>query len=162
MQSYYVITYTPKTKVNARLVKLSLQLPDSNLLISTSRNYFIKQENIKEKERKICVAMFEDGSYEILERYKSTLIEVVNKLCLNKNMKVSLIGHSCSYGDKYKEDGESVKLARIIYDFLIQNGVKINQIRQTIGYGYEEPVYFDDTDPIKRKENRRVEVLYEN
>lgn len=80
-------------------------------------------------------------------------------LAEHPNAKIFLAGHTCEIGSPKYNLGLGERRAKTVYDVLLLNGVKSNQIHLT-SYGQEKPAVRGHDEEAYRK-NRRAELKYE-
>jgi outer membrane protein OmpA-like peptidoglycan-associated protein len=90
----------------------------------------------------------------------ATLNKVVRILSINKDLNVSINGHTDSTGDPVKNKSLSLARANSVKKFLMSRGIAENRLK-TIGHGIEKPIA-DNSTPQGRELNRRVEFVVIN
>ena len=159
---YYVITYKLiKRKANLHNITVYFNIPTQNKLIFNSRLYYIKPIPFEE-DRKFSFALFDEGSSTVSYRFYPAIINLSRYLKNNPNLKISIYGHTDSYGNEATQKDISLRRAYAVEEILINNGIDIDQIVNIDGLGFEKPIYPNDKNSEwKRYENRRVEVIFE-
>ncbi|MFN3781006.1 MAG: OmpA family protein, partial [Candidatus Kapaibacteriota bacterium] len=137
MKVYYVVTYSAvKSDVNNRLVKLFLNFPNSNKVLSAEREYYVKPVPFGEEEgREIALAWFDNNKYTIKKQYMETIKRVAEILKANPNKKILIVGHTDSRGSDAYNNSLSLKRAQALAKVLINLGVKKQQIYKIEGRG---------------------------
>ena len=97
---------------------------------------------------------FETGSAAILKESFSVLKKFARTLKSLPNILVQIEGHTDSRGDDDENQLLSEERAKSVYDFLIKNGAKSNQLRSK-GFGESQPITTNETESGRQK-NRRV------
>ena len=87
---------------------------------------------------------------------QSILQEDINLLKDNASLDVSIQGHTDSVGSPAYNKTLSVKRAKSVYNYLIQNGIPANRMT-TVGLGESDPIV-PNTNASNRALNRRVEL----
>ncbi len=96
---------------------------------------------------------------ELDEDASEYLDELITLLNYNKNLKLEIIGHTDNIGSKEANQKLSEKRARVVYDYLVSEGINKKRI-QYKGKADTEPIAPNDT-AENRAKNRRVEfILY--
>ena len=108
------------------------------------------------------VVYFDFDQSVLTPRDKKQLDLIANILKLDTQRKISLTGHTDAIGKKSYNRKLSQGRAKVVRDFLVEQGVKKDQIKAT-GYGPRRPreanTHADGTDnPEGRRANRRTEI----
>lgn len=98
---------------------------------------------------------FETAKSELLPTSFPELNRVSNLLRENPTMQISIVGHTDNRGSAESNKALSVQRAKAVYSYLINSGVKVEQLKYS-GVGSEQPVASNDTQD-GMAENRRVE-----
>lgn len=85
------------------------------------------------------------------------LNKLVRILSINKELRVSINGHTDSTGKAAKNKALSLSRAKTVKKFLMSRGIAADRMT-TKGYGIEQPIA-DNNTPEGRKLNRRVEFI---
>ena len=101
--------------------------------------------------------LFETGSSNLAARSKEMLVPLVQSLQENPYAYVDIFGHTDDVASLEFNQKLSTQRAQQVAEFLINMGVKRNQIKRVIGKNYSMPVASNAT-PEGRAKNRRVEV----
>ena len=105
---------------------------------------------------------FEGDAATMLDTTKPQLIKILRFLRLNQGIKIELAGHVNAPGvDPKKLPKEefdlSVTRAKVIFDFLVNNGINANTLSYK-GYGNSRMKYPTPQNEAQENENRRVEI----
>ncbi|MFN3307497.1 MAG: OmpA family protein, partial [Candidatus Kapaibacteriota bacterium] len=162
MKVYYVVTYSAvKSDVNYRLVKLFLNFPNSNKVLSAEREYYVKPVPFGEEEgREIALAWFDNNKHTIKKQYMETIKRVAEILKANPNKKILIVGHTDSRGSDAYNNSLSLKRAQALAKVLINLGVKKQQIYKIEGRGKKELIYPNEQNDFELSENRRVAIKF--
>lgn len=115
--------------------------------------------SLEEKLRGNTITLYFDSNAKKLDldseqrQYLTDLIDYLNK---NSEGIVLATGHTDNEGDWNINKYISRKRAQFVRNYLISNGIDMNQVQATAA-GAEEPVASNDTDEGRAK-NRRVEI----
>jgi len=101
---------------------------------------------------------FDFGKIDIKEESFRLLDRLASELRTNPSVNVEITGHTDNIGSEDFNDELSLKRAEMVQQFLIQKGVKAEQIIIS-GEGYKNPVT-DNNDDNHRALNRRVEFKW--
>jgi len=112
---------------------------------------------VLEKEVFNLVLSFENGSTSVEGSAKSGLDKMAEQLKANPDVKLEIIGHSCSDGSETTKRTVAIKRAKDVEDYLVSKGVPANRITVT-GKSDKDPEDSADTEVAKAK-NRRVEFV---
>ncbi|WP_018343200.1 OmpA family protein [Cytophaga aurantiaca] len=85
------------------------------------------------------------------------LDRLVKALKENPTLEIEIRGHTDTYGDSQANMLLSEQRAKVVVDYLIQNGIKKSRISAK-GYGDSQPIASNDTE-ANREKNRRVEFV---
>ncbi|WP_163557522.1 OmpA family protein [Halomonas sp. NO4] len=99
---------------------------------------------------------FAFDSAELRPAAESRLNEVAERLRENRDINVTIAGHTDSIGSAEYNRDLSQRRADSVRDYLVSQGIDTNRMR-TVGYGEERPVATNETD-AGRAQNRRVEI----
>lgn len=102
---------------------------------------------------------FDFDKYIVKKKNYSILRNLVEYIQV-KNYKVSIIGHTDSYGPDAYNDKLSLKRAEAVRDKLIEFGLEKNRIVSVLGEGERNPIATNKTREGRLK-NRRVEFHLE-
>ena len=99
---------------------------------------------------------FEPGSEIVLPGSKPILTDLLDIMKKFPKLVIAIEGHICC--DKNDETNLSGSRAKVVYDFLIQNGIKPERISFK-GFGSTKPIYpMPEQNDIQQVSNRRVEI----
>lgn len=102
------------------------------------------------------VINFEYDSSVIKEESFQVLDDVASVLMAYSTTKIEIAGHTDDTGDYSYNKLLSLDRALAVRDYLVNNGVNAEQLH-AVGYGYDYPLYSNDTDE-GRAANRRIEI----
>ncbi len=88
---------------------------------------------------------------------RSTLDAAVEILGNHPQLEVEVAGHTDNIGTESYNLDLSKRRARVVYDYLIDNGISADRL-STEGYGESEPIASNDTER-GRAQNRRTELV---
>lgn len=108
---------------------------------------------------------FAGGMDKVLPESMLALKELLDELKKNPKMKIKIEGHVCcvSLSKEYKkrfrkaEDELSVKRAKSIYEYLVDNDIDAERLEYT-GFGFDRPLVNPENNEKDRVKNRRVEI----
>lgn len=144
--------------------------------LAKSKNYISVSQNIDltdlnefaKKEMNLAVAPIKKGQvvrinnlffdlakYSLRNESKSELNRLVSLLKKNSDIKIEVIGHTDSQGNKGSNQKLSENRAKSVLDYLVANGISSKRISSK-GKGSSSPVESNDTEK-GRQINRRVE-----
>ncbi len=101
--------------------------------------------------------LFESGSVQLSMQSKIALDKFIQFLDENKDLKGEIAGHTDNTGDKISNLKVSEIRAKIVYDYLIQQGIDARRLSYK-GYGDTNPAYDNDSE-LNRFKNRRIEFI---
>ncbi|MFC2129885.1 OmpA family protein [Bacteroidota bacterium] len=163
MNVYYVISYKiPKPICNKHDVTIKTNIEGCNCSPTTTRYYLLKPIPFEET-RIYHFALFKAGSAVVEDIFLPNLLKLADYMKNNPGKKISIYGHTDSGGDSFNQKDISLRRAHAVYNILARNGMDVDQVVNIDGYGFEKPIHKDDKDfEWKRRENRRVEIIFEN
>ena len=100
---------------------------------------------------------FDHNSADLTEGSKKVLNEFIEFLNDQKNLKVSINGHTDNIGGADFNIGLSENRARSVYQYLILSGISPSRLSYH-GYGFSKPIASNDTEDGRAK-NRRTEFV---
>ncbi|MFH1051409.1 MAG: OmpA family protein [bacterium] len=160
---YYVITYKLiKPKINEHNVTVNLLFPGLSDVVNCNKDYFINPVPINESW---CghFALFQKGSDVVDQSFYPLIKRLADYLVNNRDKKISIYGHTDSFGDSFDQKDLSLRRAYNVKNILMDYGVDIDQILNIEGLGFEKPIHPDDKCcPWMQYENNRVEAVFEN
>ena len=111
-----------------------------------------------EKENKITLnnIFFDFASYNLKSSSVAELMNVVEFMKNNPNIKIEIAGHTDNIGSAENNQILSEKRANAVKLYIVDQGIEANRI-STKGYGMSKPIA-DNTTEEGRKQNRRVEL----
>jgi len=98
---------------------------------------------------------------------KSVLDEAAEILRRHPSLTVEVAGHTDSRGDAGYNQKLSERRARVVYDYLVAQGIDESRLIGPVGFGESRPLVPNETpdgkdDPKGRAENRRTELNIQN
>ena len=144
--------------------------------IKSNNDQTKKQNNISNKKINSTIILkkgerttleglsFEPGRHYLLPQSRPVLESLLETLLKSEDLKIEIQGHICCKGDSddgFDFDSNNNKLsenrAKVVYDFLIKNGIEANRLN-FVGFGHTQPKVFPELSPDDEQENRRVEI----
>lgn len=98
---------------------------------------------------------FDSGKWDLREKSKSELDELILFMQDNPQVRGEISGHTDNVGEKKANLDLSLKRAKSVYDYLIKGGIPANRLVFK-GYGDSQPTAPNDTEENKQL-NRRIE-----
>ncbi len=98
---------------------------------------------------------FETDKYELKEKSKTELNNVIRFLEQNPDVKIEISGHTDDVGTATYNMNLSRRRAESVYQYLINQGVDDNRLNSS-GYGQTNPAFPNDSEE-NRARNRRIE-----
>lgn len=142
----------------------------------TNNDQTKKQNNISSNNIKATISLkkgerttleglsFEPGRHYLLPQSRPVLQSLLETLLKSEDLKIEIQGHICCKGDSddgFDFDSNNNKLsenrAKVVYDFLIKNGIEANRLN-FVGFGHTQPKVFPELSPDDEQTNRRVEI----
>ncbi|MCC6282714.1 MAG: OmpA family protein [Saprospiraceae bacterium] len=98
----------------------------------------------------------------LLKMSESELPKILKFMQINPDLRVEIAGHINKPGKPIPQPEAdemelSINRARVIYDYLLKNGVKTDRLRFK-GYGNSEMMFPNALSPKESEQNRRVEI----
>ena len=144
--------------------------------IKSNNDQTKKQNNISNKKINSTIILkkgerttleglsFEPGRHYLLPQSRPVLESLLETLLKSEDLKIEIQGHICCKGDSddgFDFDSNNNKLsenrAKVVYDFLIKNGIEANRLN-FVGFGHTRPKVFPEQNPDDEQANRRVEI----
>ena len=144
--------------------------------IKSNNDQTKKQNNISNKKTRSTIILkkgerttleglsFEPGRHYLLPQSRPVLESLLETLLKSEDLKIEIQGHICCKGDSddgFDFDSNNNKLsenrAKVVYDFLIKNGIEANRLN-FVGFGHTQPKVFPEQNPDDEQANRRVEI----
>ncbi len=144
--------------------------------IKSNNDQTKKQNNISNKKINSTIILkkgerttleglsFEPGRHYLLPQSRPVLESLLETLLKSEDLKIEIQGHICCKGDSddgFDLDSNNNKLsenrAKVVYDFLIKNGIEANRLN-FVGFGHTQPKVFPELSPDDEQANRRVEI----
>lgn len=88
---------------------------------------------------------------------KASLAEFAGVLKNNLDADVAILGHTDNKGSEKANQSTSERRAKVVANYLVEQGAAASQIKDVLGMSYNQPVASNDTED-GRAQNRRVEV----
>ena len=98
---------------------------------------------------------FDTGKWELREKSKTELNELIRFMQDNPQVRGEISGHTDNVGEKKANQELSLKRAKSVYDYLVQNGIEPQRLTYK-GYGDTQPAAPNDSEENKQR-NRRIE-----
>lgn len=117
-------------------------------------------KDLTEKGKSILYINFDVDKANITTEGNEVVSEIVEALQNNRNLKISIEGHTDNTGDAAHNKKLSNARANAVMNVLITNGIDKAQLRAN-GFGAERPIAPNDSEENKAK-NRRVELVKVN
>lgn len=112
--------------------------------------------------------IFHRGTSIIQQRSQRSLKNLLRFLKENPNIEVEIQGHLCCNAGIYQPDKSkiiplestnlSTKRARLVYRYLIKNGIRSKRLTYH-GYGFQNPLYYPEINEKNKSLNKRVEIV---
>jgi len=165
---YFINNYVPELLFEDDLIeyeKLFLEITGLGDTIDRDdfNSYLITQSiEFLELKKSFDTLIFPDIKFyfdmtKIVEGTDKELINVINFMKLNPNIRIEIQGHTDNYGGLLYNELLSQRRAEKVKQIMVDAGIESQRIR-TIGYGETKPIATNDTDE-GRQQNRRVEFL---
>ncbi len=104
--------------------------------------------------------LFASGKAILLNTGKTELNKFVAFLNENKEIKITIAGHTDNTGGAVLNQKLSESRAKAVKDYMLSKGIAIDRIT-SVGYGFDKPIADNDT-PAGRAKNRRVEFTIDD
>jgi outer membrane protein OmpA-like peptidoglycan-associated protein len=101
--------------------------------------------------------LFDTAKYTLRPGAREKLAKISGILLAHPSLKVQVEGHTDSVGGDEYNQRLSEERASTVRDFLVQNGISMNNV-SAVGFGKTRPVVSNDT-AAGRQQNRRVELV---
>lgn len=101
--------------------------------------------------------LFDTAKYTLRPAAREKLAKISGILLAHPSLKVQVEGHTDSVGGDEYNQRLSEERASTVRDFLVQNGISMNNV-SAVGFGKTRPVVSNDT-AAGRQQNRRVELV---
>jgi outer membrane protein OmpA-like peptidoglycan-associated protein len=112
--------------------------------------------------------IFHRGTSIIQQRSQRSLRNLLRFLKENPKVEVEIRGHLCCNAGFYQPDKSKViplestnlstKRARLVYKYLVKNGIKSKRLTYH-GYGFQTPLYYPEITQKNKSLNKRVEIV---
>jgi outer membrane protein OmpA-like peptidoglycan-associated protein len=127
--------------------KLRAQLNSVLVTTETARGLIVSVPDV----------LFASGKYELTPDAKVKMAKVAGILFAYPGLRLQVEGHTDSVGGEEYNQRLSEERAGAVRDFLVRQGVPMNNVA-AVGYGKTEPIASNDT-TSGRAQNRRVEMV---
>ncbi|MCL2131156.1 MAG: OmpA family protein [Lentimicrobiaceae bacterium] len=138
--------------------------PISNL-IDTNKKTIIREEDIEVGSNlRLENIIFYSNMSKLVpgaEQYLYQLLDIMQKY---PNLKIEIQGHICcrpagqdAYDNVRKNDFLSVNRARVVYLFLVKNGIDKSRMTYA-GFGSSQKIFPEEKTKQEQEQNRRVEI----
>lgn len=117
-------------------------------------------KDLTEKGKSILYINFDVDKSNITTDGKEVVIQIAEALQKDKNLKISIEGHTDNTGNVTHNKNLSNDRANSVMNNLIANGIDKSRLTAN-GFGSEKPLVANDSDENKAK-NRRVELIRTN
>ena len=111
---------------------------------------------IQQTMRDLSNTLFEFNKFNLGEKARGYLDEIVDWLVSNPKVNVEIGGHTDGIGSQEYNQKLSEQRAKTVYNYFIEHGVNAGRLSYK-GYGKLEPIADNSTD-AGRQQNRRVEL----
>ena len=111
---------------------------------------------IQQTMRDLSNTLFEFNKFNLGEKARGYLDEVVDWLVKNPKVNVEIGGHTDGIGSQEYNQKLSEQRAKAVYNYFVEHGVNKDRLSYK-GYGKMEPIADNSTD-AGRQQNRRVEL----
>jgi outer membrane protein OmpA-like peptidoglycan-associated protein len=135
-------------------VSQNIDLTDLNEFSTKTVNLAVAP-NKKGQVIRINNLFFDLAKYNLRNESKSELNRLVKLLKTNADMKIEVIGHTDSQGNKASNQKLSENRAKSVLNYLVENGISSSRITSK-GKGSTAPTESNDTEQ-GRQVNRRVD-----
>ncbi len=111
---------------------------------------------IQKTMRDLSNTLFEFNKFNVGEKARGYLDEIVDWLVENPKVNVEIGGHTDGIGSQEYNQKLSEQRAKTVYNYFVEHGVNKNRLSYK-GYGKTEPIA-DNSTEAGRQQNRRVEL----
>ncbi len=111
---------------------------------------------IQQTMRDLSNTLFEFNKFNVGEKARGYLDEIVDWLVENPKVNVEIGGHTDGIGSQEYNQKLSEQRAKTVYNYFVEHGVNKNRLSYK-GYGKLEPIA-DNSTESGRQQNRRVEL----
>ena len=111
---------------------------------------------IQKTMRDLSNTLFEFNKFNLGEKARGYLDEIVDWLVANPKVNVEIGGHTDGIGSQEYNQKLSEQRAKTVYNYFVEHGVNKDRLSYK-GYGKSEPIADNSTD-AGRQQNRRVEL----
>lgn len=143
--------YEYVVRLNKEQSQLAVPAPAAATADSVFRNLAVNQAF------RLDNVYFDQSSYVLRPESYPQLDKLAKTLTTTPKLVIEIAGHTDNVGDRRLNQALSENRAKIIRNYLINNGITENRLRPN-GYGDKHPAAPNDSEDNKRK-NRRVEFV---
>ena len=111
---------------------------------------------IQQTMRDLSNTLFEFNKFNVGEKARGYLDEIVDWLVENPKVNVEIGGHTDGIGSQEYNQKLSEQRAKTVYNYFVEHGINKNRLSYK-GYGKSEPIA-DNSTEAGRQQNRRVEL----
>jgi outer membrane protein OmpA-like peptidoglycan-associated protein len=157
----YLIVLTQGAEYALYVNKRGYLFNSENFNYSTVENFEPVIQDVELEKLKIGSTavlnniFFDVDKYELKEKSKTELLQIVSFLNENTKTNIEIGGHTDDTGSALYNKQLSEKRAYAVYAYLIQNGIESKRLLAK-GYGPDKPVVPNDSEK-NRQLNRRIE-----
>lgn len=112
---------------------------------------------LSQNGKSILYIQFDSDQSQIKPQGKETVTQIAEALKKDKNLKISIEGHTDATGDAAHNKKLSQERAQTVMNLLVSDGIDKSRLSAT-GYGAEKPLLPNNSEDNKAK-NRRVELV---
>ncbi len=142
--------------INSRLDKMAANTKDDTTVIKVQQVPLEPRQHVMEE---VFEVQFDFNKSSIKPEYKDLIKQLAQATQENKNIKVSVVGHTDTVGTKEYNYALGGKRAEAVQKMLIEYGIPASQI-VAVSAGKED-LKVPTPDGVKNAENRRVRVVKE-
>ena len=148
------IVYVRDTVTNTKVVRDTV----TNTVVVRDTITIIKEipVEIQQTMRDLSNTLFEFNKFNLGEKARGYLDEIVDWLVSNPKVNVEIGGHTDGIGSQEYNQKLSEQRAKTVYNYFVEHGVNKDRLSYK-GYGKLEPIADNSTD-AGRQQNRRVEL----
>jgi len=153
---YYTIEYTVDT-IQSSSFRIEYSLPEKTLS-DQFKVYFAPEDQYSDYQ---ILALFDSKSIIIEKKFLPQLEKLAEIAKNNPNYTLEIIGYAEIEGNEEFTYKLAFNRAKMVAEFLIQNGVPKHQMR-IVSEGSSKPIYFLPQKQWQKMYNRRVEIRWIN
>lgn len=114
-------------------------------------------DDLNEKGKSVLYINFDVDQSIVKAENRETIVQIVEALQQNQNLKISIEGHTDDTGNSAHNKSLSENRAKAVMNEIISLGIPAERLKST-GFGSEKPLVANDSDANKAL-NRRVELV---